>query len=272
MTHFLLVHGGYTGSWIWRDTLRALRRHGHDADALTLTGLGDRRHLATPATNLSTHTEDVVQVIDHLDSPDCVLVGHSYGAHPAFGAALRRPGRVSRLVLLDAPVPTEGESVLDQIPDPAWRERILRRAADHDGWRLPVPDLTDTLLWGSFDGVGDEALKRLEQFAAPQPLATLAQPAHWTAGDTGDPTTPPALPPLTGILCTRQGRVSIAAIEALVASGDPRFQELADPDTAFFELASGHYPMLSGPDELAVLLVRAAAGEGHRITPGPTRT
>lgn len=35
----------------------------------------------------------------------------------------------------------------------------------------------------------------------------------------------------------------------------------------FFELPTGHWPMLSDPDALAVTLLRAAAGEGHRLTP-----
>lgn len=34
------------------------------------------------------------------------------------------------------------------------------------------------------------------------------------------------------------------------------------PGVTFFELATGHYPMLSTPAELADVLVRAAAGEG----------
>ncbi|MFI5804688.1 alpha/beta fold hydrolase [Streptomyces sp. NPDC051561] len=261
MTHFVLVHGGYTGGWIWQDTVRILRGQGHEATAVTLTGLGDRRHLATPTTDLETHTEDVAQTLDHLDSPECVLVGHSYGVHPALCAARRRPGRVSRLICLDAPIPEDGESVLDQIPDGEWRARIQRRAADHDGWRLPVPDLSDTLLWGSLAGVGHDALKRLEQLAAPQPLATLTQPAHLTGEGTR--------PPVTGILCTREGRASIAAIEEIVATGHPRFQQLTDPGVTFFELDTGHYPMLSVPDRLAEVLVGAANGEGHRIAPGP---
>ncbi|MGW7417242.1 alpha/beta fold hydrolase, partial [Streptomyces sp. NPDC054863] len=97
MTHFLLVHGGYTGGWIWRDTATALRRLGHEAHPLTLTGLGDRRHLATPATDLETHVEDVLQALDHLDAGPLVVVGHSYGVHPAVGAAVRRPGQVARI-------------------------------------------------------------------------------------------------------------------------------------------------------------------------------
>ncbi|MFI0980673.1 alpha/beta fold hydrolase [Streptomyces sp. NPDC021093] len=268
MARFLLVHGGYTGGWLWHETVAVLRRLGHEAHPLTLTGLGDRRHLATPATDLDTHIEDVVQAIDHLDHLDdtggpLVLVGHSYGVHPTVGAAVRRSGQVARVVCVDAPLPVEGESVLDGVPDPAWREAVARRAADHDGWRLPPPPLSETLLWGSLDGVPEDARKRLEQLAAPQPYATLTKPIRLSADG--------PRPPVTGILCTRTGQVSIAAVEALVATGEPRFQELAGPDVTFFDLDTGHYPMLSCPAELADLLVRAVAGEGHRIQPGPPR-
>ncbi|MEU8888462.1 alpha/beta fold hydrolase [Streptomyces sp. NPDC048442] len=245
MTHFLLVHGGYTGGWIWRDTVAALRRLGHEAHPLTLTGLGDRRHLATPATDLETHIEDVTQTMDHLvdDGGPLVLVGHSYGVHPAVGAAVRRAGRIARVVCIDAPLPVDGESVLDGIPDPAWRESVAQRAADFDGWRLPPPPLSEALLWGSLDGVPDDARKRIEQLAAPQPYATLTRPIRLSADG--------SRPPVTGILCTRDGRASIAGVEALVATGDPRFQELAGPDVTFFDLDTGHYPMLSCPQELA---------------------
>jgi dienelactone hydrolase len=55
-------------------------------------------------------------------------------------------------------------------------------------------------------------------------------------------------------------------VEALVGLGDPRFQVLTDPRVSFFELDTGHWPMLSRPDEVAETLMRAAAGEGHRVT------
>ncbi|MGW7418262.1 alpha/beta hydrolase, partial [Streptomyces sp. NPDC054863] len=112
-------------------------------------------------------------------------------------------------------------------------------------------------------GVPDDARKRMEQLAAPQPYATLTRPFR--------PAADGSRPPVTGVLCTRSGRASIAGIEALVATGDPRFQELADPGVTFFDLDTGHYPMLSCPAELADVLVRAAAGQGHRIQPGPRR-
>ncbi|MCX5207198.1 alpha/beta hydrolase [Streptomyces sp. NBC_00237] len=265
MTHFLLVPGGYTGAWIWRDTAHHLRERGHHPHPLTLTGLGDRRHLATPSTTLATHVADVLQALDHLDPADpsepTVLVGHSYGIHPAVGAALRRPGRIDRLVFLDAAMPAHGLSVIDANPDPTYRTRLRERAESLDGWRLPVPALHDTQLWGSLAEVSEPDLKRMEQLAAPQPLATLEQPLDLPAD------TP--WPPFSAVFCTRGGFASTAAIQALVATGDPRFHRLADPTAGYFDLDTGHYPMLSRPAELADVLIRAAAGEGHRLHTGP---
>ncbi|MFK0290280.1 hypothetical protein ACIQU6_07325 [Streptomyces sp. NPDC090442] len=70
--------------------------------------------------------------------------------------------------------------------------------------------------------------------------------------------------PGTGIFCTADG-AGIAVLEALVAAGDPRSARLTDPEVGYFDLDTGHYPMLSRPGELTEVLVRAAAGEGRRL-------
>ncbi|WP_157850230.1 alpha/beta fold hydrolase [Streptomyces rimosus] len=93
MTTFVLVSGGYTGGWIWREVADHLRAMGHRAEPVTLTGMGDRRHLSGPGTDLNTHIEDVAQVLDHVgageedEAGETVLVAHCYGAYPALGAA-----------------------------------------------------------------------------------------------------------------------------------------------------------------------------------------
>jgi hypothetical protein len=45
--NFVLVHGGWSGGWWMSRLARALRRRGAEAFAPTLTGLGEREHLAT---------------------------------------------------------------------------------------------------------------------------------------------------------------------------------------------------------------------------------
>ncbi|MFE0175896.1 alpha/beta fold hydrolase [Streptomyces sp. NPDC059002] len=268
MTTFVLVSGGYTGGWIWRDVAAALRAAGADAHPVTLTGTGERRHLAGPGTDLETHIEDLTQVLDHLDvtaAPDVVLVGYCYGIYPAVGAADRRADRVARLVYLDSPMPQDGYSMLDQVreqmADEATRGRMLsQEERAEDGWRIPVPTLEEWKEWGNLAGVTPEGLERIARLASPQPLGPLNQKLRLSGAASALPT--------TGIFCTDGGSMSISALEALVASGLPLVQGLVRPDTGFFEIATGHWPMISTPDELADVLLKSAQGEGHRLTQG----
>ncbi|MFJ6791238.1 alpha/beta fold hydrolase [Streptomyces angustmyceticus] len=262
MTAYVLVAGGHMGGWLWRDVVERLRERGAGAHAATLTGLGDRRHLAGPETDLETHIEDLVQLIDHVDAPEVVLVAHCHGSFPALGAADRRPDRVSRIVYVSAPLPMDGFSVQGLVEafetDPAVRDRWRQRAEGaEDGWRLPPPTLDSVRAWNSVADVPADALARLVRLAAPQPLGALTQPLRLSGAT--------AKLPMSGVFCTGTG-TNIAMVESLVRSGDPRFQVLAEPQVGFFELATGHWPMLSAPDRLTEVLLRAAAGEGQRVT------
>ncbi|GGR31801.1 alpha/beta fold hydrolase [Streptomyces netropsis] len=257
MTAFILVSGAYTGGWVWREVAARLRESGAEVHPVTLTGMGDRRHPAGPETDLETHIQDLVRLIDHVDAPEVVIVGHCYGIHPVLGAADRRPERIARIVYLDAGMPRDGDPALELVPDRAVRDRLLHRAeqTEDDGLIAP-PSLDEWQRWGSTAGIPADALERLVRRAAPQPLGTLTQPLRLSEAVSGLP--------MTGVLCTDNGS-GIAMVESLVGLGDPRFQALIDPQVSFFELDTGHWPMLSTPDELAEVLLRAAAGEGHRL-------
>lgn len=258
MTTFVLVPGGHTGGWVWQEVAERLAERGHRALPVTLTGMDDRRHLAGPDTGLETHIEDVARQLDAARADgDTVVVGHCYGIHPVLGAVDRRPEGVARVVYLDSGMPTDGDRVLDILPDPEMGERLLRRVEEEgDGWRVPPPAPDDEATWGNVSDVPHEVRERLVRLAAPQPLATLTQPLRLT-GKVGTV-------PATGIFCLRSG-TSIALVESLVATGDPQYRVLTEPGVTFFDLDTGHWPMLSAPEAMTEVLLRAAAGEGHRI-------
>ncbi|MFJ8001220.1 alpha/beta fold hydrolase [Streptomyces sp. NPDC096310] len=277
MAVFVLVSGSHTGGWVWDEVAALLRAAGSEVYAATLTGMGDRRHLAGPDTDLETHVQDLVDLIDSIpvaDGPagpagpgDVVLVGHCYGIHPVLGAADRRTERVARIVHLDAGQPQDGDVALALVPDRAIRDRAIRDRAAADGrerdggddWRILPPPLDEPERWGGTAGVPEAALERLARNAAPQPLGTLTRPLRLPHADAL------AALPTTGIFCTANGS-GIALVEMLVETGQPRFQALARPWVGFFELDTGHWPMLSVPDALAGVLLRAAADEGRRVT------
>jgi pimeloyl-ACP methyl ester carboxylesterase len=111
MATFVLVPGGWKGSWAYEAVTPLLERAGHTVHALTLTGLGPADDNATVATaNLDTHADDVLRVLDRAHITDATLVGHSYAGMVIATAADRAAGRISRLVHLDAYVPRDGES------------------------------------------------------------------------------------------------------------------------------------------------------------------
>jgi pimeloyl-ACP methyl ester carboxylesterase len=92
----VLVPGACLGGWAWQGVARRLRGAGHNVYPVTLTGLGDRSHLASPAVDLETHVTDVVNLLDHEDLHHAVLVGHSYAGTVVRAVADRRPIASSR--------------------------------------------------------------------------------------------------------------------------------------------------------------------------------
>ncbi|QLY29794.1 alpha/beta fold hydrolase [Nocardia huaxiensis] len=143
MTTFVLVPGVFHGGWWFEPLARELRAQGHEAYAVSLTGLGDRVHLASAGVNLDTHVADVVSVLESNDLSDVVLVGHSSGGMSITGAADAVPHRISGLVYLDAFVPRDGDSVWSMSP-PFWRDQYLSDVAE-DGFSMQPPKfLTET--------------------------------------------------------------------------------------------------------------------------------
>ncbi len=96
MATFVIVHGAWSGPHAWRWVRPLLRAAGHEVVTPSLTGLGERAHLATPMTDLDTHVTDVAAVLHFEDLWDVVLVGHSYGGMVITGVADRaRPSTVA---------------------------------------------------------------------------------------------------------------------------------------------------------------------------------
>ena len=57
---YVLVHGGWHGSWCWKRVRKALQDAGHEVFTPSLTGVCERSHLNSATVNLATHIADVV--------------------------------------------------------------------------------------------------------------------------------------------------------------------------------------------------------------------
>ena len=169
MADIVLVHGAFHGGWCWRDVASALGAAGHRVARPTLTGLADRRHLLSAATDLDTHVDDIVNTVVYEEMHDVVLVCHSYGGGPCVPAADRIADRVAALVLLDALLPIDGLSCLE-----------LRERA-HSPWPIEVTgSLTVPPPPSDVFGLRGADLARVEALVTPHPVATFTQPVALT--------------------------------------------------------------------------------------------
>jgi pimeloyl-ACP methyl ester carboxylesterase len=238
MSTYVLVPGFWLGAWAWRDVTAALRAAGHDVYPLTLTGLAERSHLATPDVGLDTHTTDIVRLLEVEDLRDVVLVGHSGGGMPVSQAADRVPDRVARVVYVDSGPLPDGTSQFDT-NEPAEQERLL--ALIGSGHLLPPRAWEPADDPVNLAGLDAGALGLLRARATAQPLRTATDPVRRTGGRP----VPTAL-----IACT----FPLDVVRGMVEQGHPYFALLAGAD--LFELPTGHWPMLSEPKRLADLLGR----------------
>lgn len=108
----VLVHGAWGGGWDWKNVEDELRARGAEVYRATLTGLGERHHLASADVGLDTHITDVENLVTWERLDDVILVGHSYGGMVITGVAERIPDRIRHLVYVDAMVPFDGECVI----------------------------------------------------------------------------------------------------------------------------------------------------------------
>src|SRR5919109_3230569 len=112
MATFVLVHGGGHGGWCWQPVARLLGSRGHEVYAPTLTGFGDRSHLADGDIDFATFVTDVEALMWFEDLHDVVLVGHSMGGVVIPRVAEKVPERLRRVVWLAAAVTADGETLL----------------------------------------------------------------------------------------------------------------------------------------------------------------
>lgn len=231
MSEIVLVAGANLGAWAWERVTPALRAAGHEVTALTLTGFGDRAHLATPGTGLDVHSADIAAAIEVADLRDATLVLHSYAGAPGTVAATRVADRLAGIVYVAGVLPAPGKSVFEAAP-PEF-EQAVRAYAGGD-WLVPVPrdDVLDVYYGDHGLSAADKAWLRAR--AVPQPLACFTErvPEDLSAAEklprayvscAGDPDDPPDL---------------------------PGWQRAT--------VATGHWPMVTAPDELATLLDRLA--------------
>jgi pimeloyl-ACP methyl ester carboxylesterase len=197
----------------------------------TLTGMGERAHLAAPGLGVSTHVEDMVAVLVMEDLREVVLCAHSYGGMPVTVAADRVPERVRLLIYLDALVPEDGQSAFDLLPQ--WFAVEARATADGREC-VPMP----AFLAPPEGWIDEVERSRYLRRLRPQPLGSFAEPVRLSGAG--------AHVRRAFVRCTHAAPPDdpIAAVAARARASGWAYRELAAP----------HDPQLVDPDGTARVL------------------
>ncbi|MBV9191578.1 MAG: alpha/beta hydrolase [Betaproteobacteria bacterium] len=210
---------------MWQRLAPVLRKAGHEVLTPSLTGIGERAHLASPSVDLSTHIADVLGAIRYERLSECALVGHSYGGMVVTGVADRAPETIKTLVYLDAFVPQSGQALIDLLR-PEVRAHFPKEAPSVAPLPPHVQGMKDPKEIAWVDGRRD-----------PQPTKTFTQPLKLEGNYRG---------PRAYIYCTGYSPTSFTP-----------FAERARNDRAwrYHELPTHHYPHISMPLETAGVLL-----------------
>jgi pimeloyl-ACP methyl ester carboxylesterase len=225
---YILVHGGWSGAWSWRDVGKELSQRDLPWTALDLPSSTRGAH---PNTYLADDAQEVIDVAK-LDGT-VVLVGHSYGGAVITQAADQIPN-LARLVYIAGLVPALGQSASEAKAEVDLMTR-LDDAIERDGEFLVLnPLLAHAALYQDCkEKVAAWAVSQL----TPQTVASFRSPRSAFDVDV----------PSRYILCTDDNAL------------DPTLQKvMSDRCTEVVTLESDHSPFLSRPGVLTDLLVADA--------------
>ena len=228
MATYVLVHGSYQGGWIWQRVADRLRAAGHRVYAPSLDGCGERKNQVRPGITTETQAEEIAQLLFYEDLKDVALVGTSSGGMVVCRVAELMRERVGRLALVDALALFNGEKIRDIVTrSTAVASGVTAGPSREDAANRLFADLDpETRAW---------ALDRYTQ----HPIGIYTEPvkldSFWSQ----------QWPGTLVVWCRRAQNPG----EAHQRRAAERLQ------AKWAELDTGHYPMLSTPEELTRLLL-----------------
>lgn len=233
MATFVLIHGAYQGGWIWKPVATRLRAAAHLVYAPTLDGCGERHHEIRPGITVTTQAQEVAQFMFYEDLRDVVLVGTSSGGIVVCKTAELARDRIARLVFVDALALLPGERV-DQIVNRTGASRettaIATGPTRADADKRLFSDLDpETRAW---------ALARYTLHPLEAAEGTMAPTTFWE----------------------QTWRATVIRCRAVNPPEAHQRRTAERLKATWHEMDTGHYPMLSRPEELTRLLEAGERG------------
>ena len=234
MTKFVLVPGAWLGGWAWKNVVPLLEKSGHEVFPVTLTGMGERVHLASKDVGMETATQDVLNVIKYNDLDGLVLVGHSFAGKVAAAVADRVHEKVEKVIYVDAFRP-------ENVKEPQGGFDPTREFGPPSEGGNAIP-LTEEIIDHIGKDVEGPNRKWMMSMATPWPIKLAKDPI--TLSKNYDAVKE------TYVFCSLSGD----PVDEIIAG---KWGRLNGP---YKVIETGHWPMITKPEELAEdLLILAGA-------------
>jgi pimeloyl-ACP methyl ester carboxylesterase len=227
MATFLLVHGAYQGSWIWKLIAQRLQALGHTVYAPSLDGCGERAHQLRAGITTETHADEMIQFLSYHDLHDVIVAGTSSGGMVMARMAELAPERFQRLVFADALMLMDGEKIRDIVTQPAAINTELALGPGKE-------NAESRLLAGLEPHMRGWAAERFTL----HPQAVFNQPVKLER------------------FWEMPWRASVLYCSGAANPGEKHLRRGAEKlGAAWYRIDTGHYPMLSTPDELVSVIL-----------------
>jgi pimeloyl-ACP methyl ester carboxylesterase len=240
MARFVLVHGAFSGAWIWGPLADHLKAAGHSVDVFDLPGSGDDDTPASGVT-LEAYAARLCEVLASNAEP-AIVAGNSMGGIVATQGAAHCSSRVRALVYVTAFLPKDGQSLLELTKLPEGSDDQVQANITIEGdpplATMPAAASRQALYGSCTDDVAAWAIARQR----PQPVAPFVSPVSIPSGVLDDINR-------YYVVCTRDRAIPLALQRRMIAEN-----VCAD----VVELDTDHTPHLSKPGELAEALHRFA--------------
>lgn len=227
MATFVLIHGAYQGGWIWQHVAARIAAAGHTVLTPTLAGCGECADQLATGITTETHGAQIARMLHYYDIDDAVLAATSSGGMVMACAAEQARDRIDRLVFLDALALLDGEKIRDIVTRPAVINTDLALGPSRE-------DAEGRLLADL-----DPALRQwtAERFTL-HPQAVFNQPV------------------VLERFWQQQWTASVVYCSQAANPGEAHIRRTADLLSGTWHvLDTGHYPMLSVPDESAQIIM-----------------
>ena len=234
MSTFVLVPGAWLGAWAWKKVVPELQKSGHTVYPVTLTGMGERVHLATKDVGLETAVQDVLNVIKYNEIDNFVLVGHSFAGKVAAVVADRRHDNVKKVIYLDSFRPKRART-----PQGSFNPEEEFGAQPPGAFAVPLSEKTVDLIGRDVKG---KVRTWMMTLATPWPMKMARDPVVLSKNYDGVKE--------AYVFCTLTGD----PVDEIIAG---KWGKLQGP---YRVMETGHWPMITKPKELAGALMALSKG------------